>query len=173
MPGIHRAGYHVIYSTRNAPHPSPSYHYSLIVSHRLPKFAGAACLLACKLCLTIASAAAAAASRSFCRLLSFKYLSASGLMRKIRRIISSLGSAWASFRFSSFAFRIVPRFRDIMTDFVRRVPVTLSMPAEECMPRIPAGAERRFRRAACSCCRLAVALAMASEVRMRLSDGSK
>jgi hypothetical protein len=48
---------------------------------------------ACKLCLTISSAAAAAASLSFCRLRSRRYLSASGRMRKMRKIMSSLGSA--------------------------------------------------------------------------------
>lgn len=46
-----------------------------------------------RLCRTIISAAAAAARRSFCRLLSLRYRSASGRIRRIRRIISSLGSA--------------------------------------------------------------------------------
>lgn len=50
-------------------------------------------LPACKLCLTISSAAAAAASLSFCLLRSRRYLSASGRMRRIRKIMSSLGSA--------------------------------------------------------------------------------
>ena len=154
--------------------------YSRIVLNCLLNPPGAArpcCidLFACKLCLTIASAAAAAANLSFCLFLSLKYLSASGLIRKIRSIISSLGSAWASFRFSSFAFLIVPRLRDIMIDLLRRVvpKPAPSMPTEECIPRAVAGAERRLSRAAASCWRFAVAVAMASEVRMRLSVDSE
>jgi hypothetical protein len=46
-----------------------------------------------RLCRTIISAAAAAARRSFCRLLSLRYRSASGRIRRILRIMSSLGSA--------------------------------------------------------------------------------
>jgi hypothetical protein len=46
---------------------------------------------------------------------------------------------------------MVPRFRDIMIDFVRRVPAILIMPADECRLCRPGGAERRLRRAAASC----------------------
>jgi hypothetical protein len=48
-----------------------------------------------RLCLTIISAAAAAARRSRCRLRSLRYAAAfgSGRIRKIRKIMSSLGSA--------------------------------------------------------------------------------
>ena len=48
-----------------------------------------------------------------------------------------------------------------------------NMPAEECMPRIAGGAERRLRRDAASCWRLAVAVAMASDVRIKLSVDSE
>jgi hypothetical protein len=48
---------------------------------------------AAKLCLTIISAAAAAARRSLCLLLSLRYGAASGLILRILRIMSSLGSA--------------------------------------------------------------------------------
>lgn len=123
-------------------------------------------LPACKLCLTIASAAAAAASLSFCLLRSLRYRSASGLIRRIRRIISSFGSACASFLFSSLALRIVPRLRLWRMLLLRRVPPKLG-------ERKPAGADRRLSCCACCCCRVAVAEAIASEVRMRLSVDSK
>jgi len=101
-----------------------------------------------RLCLTIVSAAAAAASRSFCRLLSLKYGAASGRILKILNIISSLGSACASFLFSSFAFFIVPRLRLSIMLFVLRIEVEPIRPPKEA-PRL-AGAERRFR---CACAR--------------------
>ncbi len=52
---------------------------------------------------------------------------------------------------------------------VLRVP---SEVMEECNELKPGGAERRFSRAACSCCLDAVAVAMASEVRIKLSVDS-
>lgn len=133
-------------------------------------------LPACRLCLTISSAAAAAASLSFCLLRSRRYRSASGRMRKMRRIMSSLGSAWISFRFSSLAFFIVPRLRLIMMLLERLVlgkaAKMLLLAAPPIAPN-EGGAERRLRRAAASCCRAAVAVAIASDVRMRLSVVSK
>lgn len=90
--------------------------------------------------------------------------------------MSSFGSAWISFRFSSFAFFIVPKFLDSMMLLLLRV---LGSAAKMLLFAVPpmlakdGGALRRFKRAAASCCRSAVAVAMASEVRIRLSEDSK
>jgi hypothetical protein len=127
-----------------------------------------------KLCLTIISAAAAAANLSFCLLLSLRYLSASGRIRRIRRMMSSLGSACAAFLFSSFAFFIVPRFLLRSTVLWRRVgkPTRPAAPPNVCPPAIAGGALKRLLRF-CSCCRAAVADAIDSDVRMRSSVASK
>lgn len=120
----------------------------------------------------MSSAAAAAASLSFCLLRSLRYRSASGLILKILKIMSSFGSAWASLRFSSLAFFMVPKLRDSIIDLLRRVEGMPRRPAAPPKPG-PPGADKRFMRAVCSCWRLAVAVAMDSEVRIRLSVLSK
>ena len=75
---------------------------------------------------------------------SHDYFSASGRILRIRRIMSSFGSAWASFLFSSLAFLMVPRLRLCMMDLERRVPPRDGL-------RKPAGADRRLSRADSSC----------------------
>ena len=111
-------------------------------------------LPACKLCRTISSAAAAAANLSFCLLRSRKYRSASGRILRIRRIMSSLGSAWISFLFSSLALFMVPRLRLIMMLLERLVlgsaAKMLLLAAPPIAPKV-GGAEKRLRRAAASC----------------------
>lgn len=129
---------------------------------------------ACKLSLTIASAAAAAANLSFCLERSRKYLSASGRILKILRIISSFGSAWTAILLSSFAFFIVPKLRESMIDFDLRVLGSAAKMFVVWLAEAKdGGAESRFKRAAASCWRRAVAVAIDSEVRMRLSEDSK
>jgi len=90
--------------------------------------------------------------------------------------MSSFGSAWISFLFSSLAFFMVPRLRDSMMLLLLRVLGRAAKMLLFAVPPILAkegGALRRLRRAAASCCLRAVAVAMDSEVRIRLSEDSK